>query len=102
MKQSERILKTEIHHEKSISHDLAFFQKQLSQYCPQQVFTVINLLNLVVGLTVFILFSEVINYELDYDKFNTNSIRFTGYKPDRKILTPSTIAPTVRQPFGTT
>jgi len=37
-----------------------------------KVFTLINLSNLVIGLAVFILFSVVVNYELDYDKFNTN------------------------------
>ncbi|MBW8332150.1 MAG: ABC transporter permease [Prolixibacteraceae bacterium] len=37
-----------------------------------KVFTFINLTNLVVGFAVFILFSVVVNYELDYDKFNTN------------------------------
>ena len=37
-----------------------------------KVFTVINLSNLVIGFAVFILFSELISHELNYDKFNTN------------------------------
>ncbi len=37
-----------------------------------KVFTLINLTNLIVGFTVFILFSVVISYEISYDKFNTN------------------------------
>lgn len=49
-----------------------FFNNILRNIRHNKVFTLINLSNLVVGLAVFILFSEVINYELDYDKFNTN------------------------------
>lgn len=49
-----------------------FFTNVIRNIRHNKVFTVINLLNLVVGLAVFILFSEVISYELDYDKFNTN------------------------------
>lgn len=49
-----------------------FFINILRNIRHNKVFTLINLSNLVVGLAVFILFSEVINYELDYDKFNTN------------------------------
>lgn len=37
-----------------------------------KVFTLINLGNLVVGFAVFILFSVLVDYELSYDKFNTN------------------------------
>ncbi|HPF52497.1 MAG TPA: ABC transporter permease, partial [Draconibacterium sp.] len=33
---------------------------------------VINLTNLIIGFAVFILFSVMINYEINYDKFNTN------------------------------
>lgn len=36
------------------------------------VFTAINLTNLIIGFAVFILFSVMINYEINYDKFNTN------------------------------
>ena len=36
------------------------------------VFTVINLSNLIIGFAVFILFSVMISYEINYDKFNTN------------------------------
>ncbi|MBL7966018.1 MAG: ABC transporter permease [Prolixibacteraceae bacterium] len=49
-----------------------FFISILRNVRHNKVFTLINLTNLVVGFAVFILFSEVINYELDYDKFNTN------------------------------
>lgn len=49
-----------------------FFINILRNIRHNKVFTLINLSNLVVGLAVFILFSEVINFELDYDKFNTN------------------------------
>lgn len=49
-----------------------FFINILRNIRHNKVFTLINLSNLVVGLAVFILFSEVINYELDYDKFNKN------------------------------
>ena len=52
-----------------ISH---FFTNVLRNIRHNKVLTAINLSNLVVGFAVFILFSEVINYELDYDKFNTN------------------------------
>ncbi len=37
-----------------------------------RVFTIINLANLIIGFAVFILFSVVISYEINYDKFNTN------------------------------
>ena len=37
-----------------------------------KIFTIINLANLVIGFAVFILFSELIGYELNYDKFNEN------------------------------
>ncbi len=37
-----------------------------------KVFTAINLSNLVIGFAVFILFSKLISYELNYDKFNAN------------------------------
>jgi putative ABC transport system permease protein len=49
-----------------------FFISILRNVRHNKVFTLINLTNLVVGFAVFILFSQVINYELDYDKFNTN------------------------------
>lgn len=37
-----------------------------------KVFTIINLTNLVIGFAVFILFTELITHELNYDKFNEN------------------------------
>ena len=37
-----------------------------------KVLTGINLINLVIGFAVFILFSELISHELNYDKFNAN------------------------------
>lgn len=49
-----------------------FFTNILRNIRHNKVFTFINLTNLVVGFAVFILFSEVINYELDYDKHNIN------------------------------
>ena len=49
-----------------------FFTNILRNVRHNKVFTFINLTNLVVGFAVFILFSVVVNYELDYDKFNTN------------------------------
>ncbi|NCB06618.1 MAG: ABC transporter permease [Bacteroidia bacterium] len=49
-----------------------FFINILRNIRHNKVFTLINLVNLVVGFAVFILFSVVIYYELDYDKFNTN------------------------------
>ncbi len=49
-----------------------FFISIIRNVRHNKVFTLINLTNLVVGFAVFILFSEVINYELDYDKFNTS------------------------------
>jgi putative ABC transport system permease protein len=49
-----------------------FFINILRNVRHNKVFTLINLTNLVVGLAVFILFSVVVNYELDYDKFNSN------------------------------
>jgi len=36
------------------------------------VFTAINLSNLIIGFAVFILFSVMISYEFNYDKFNVN------------------------------
>ncbi len=49
-----------------------FFTNVLRNIRHNKVFSGINLLNLVIGFAVFILFSEVISYELNYDKFNTN------------------------------
>ena len=49
-----------------------FFINILRNVRHNKVFTLINLTNLIVGLAVFILFSEVVNYELDFDRFNTN------------------------------
>jgi putative ABC transport system permease protein len=49
-----------------------FFNGIYRNILHNKVFTLINLFNLVVGFAVFILFSDVVNYELDYDKFNTN------------------------------
>jgi putative ABC transport system permease protein len=49
-----------------------FFISILRNVRHNKVFTLINLVNLVVGFAIFILFSVLINYELDYDKFNAN------------------------------
>lgn len=49
-----------------------FFTNIYRNFIHNKVFTVINLTNLVIGFTVFILFSSLISYELSYDKFNTN------------------------------
>ncbi|RKD92060.1 ABC transporter permease [Mangrovibacterium diazotrophicum] len=49
-----------------------FFVSIFRNILHNRVFTAINLFNLVVGFAVFILFSVVINYDLDYDKFNVN------------------------------
>ncbi len=49
-----------------------FFTSIYRNFIHNKVFTVINLTNLVIGFAVFILFSALINYELSYDKFNTN------------------------------
>ncbi len=49
-----------------------FFINILRNIHHNKVFTLINLTNLIVGFTVFILFSVVISYEISYDKFNTN------------------------------
>ena len=49
-----------------------FFTNILRNVRHNKVFTLINLTNLVVGFAVFILFTIVVNYEFDYDKFNTN------------------------------
>jgi putative ABC transport system permease protein len=49
-----------------------FFIHMLRNIRHNKVFTLINLGNLVVGFAVFILFSVLVNYELGYDKFNTN------------------------------
>jgi putative ABC transport system permease protein len=49
-----------------------FFINILRNIRHNKVFTVINLVNLVIGFAVFILFSELINHELSYDKFNKN------------------------------
>jgi len=49
-----------------------FFTNILRNIRHNKVFTVINLTNLIIGFAVFILFSVVISYEINYDKFNTN------------------------------
>jgi len=49
-----------------------FFISIIRNIRSNKVLTVINLTNLIIGFAVFILFSEVISYELNYDKFNTN------------------------------
>lgn len=49
-----------------------FFINILRNFRHNKVFTVINLTNLIIGFAVFILFSVVISYEINYDKFNTN------------------------------
>ena len=49
-----------------------FFINVLRNIRHNKVFTVINLANLIIGFAVFILFSELINHELGYDKFNKN------------------------------
>ena len=49
-----------------------FFINILRNIRHNKVFTMINLANLVIGFAVFILFSVVINHELNYDKFNEN------------------------------
>lgn len=49
-----------------------FFTNILRNIRHNKVFTLINFVNLVTGFAVFILFSEVISFELNYDKFNTN------------------------------
>lgn len=49
-----------------------FFTNVFRNIRHNKVFTLINFANLVIGFAVFTLFSEVISYELNYDKFNTN------------------------------
>ncbi len=49
-----------------------FFTNILRNIRHNVVFTVINLTNLIIGFAVFILFSVVIGFEINYDKFNTN------------------------------
>jgi putative ABC transport system permease protein len=49
-----------------------FFSNLLRNIRHNKVFTAINLANLVIGFVVFILFSELITHELNYDKFNAN------------------------------
>ena len=49
-----------------------FFINVLRNIRHNKVFTVINLANLVIGFAVFILFSELVSHELNYDKFNEN------------------------------
>ena len=49
-----------------------FFTSIYRNFLHNKAFTAINLSNLVIGFAVFILFSKLISYELDYDKFNTN------------------------------
>ncbi len=49
-----------------------FFTNILRNIRHNMVFTVINLTNLIIGFAVFILFSVVISFEINYDKFNTN------------------------------
>ncbi len=49
-----------------------FFINILRNIRHNKVFTIINLTNLIIGFAVFILFSVVISYELNYDKFNEN------------------------------
>ncbi len=49
-----------------------FFRNIFRNIRHNKVFTIINLTNLVIGFVVFILFSQLISYELNFDKFNTN------------------------------
>lgn len=49
-----------------------FFINILRSIRHNKVFTVINYANLVIGFAVFILFSELISHELNFDKFNEN------------------------------
>jgi len=49
-----------------------FFINILRNIRHNMVFTVINLTNLIIGFAVFILFSVMVSYEINYDKFNTN------------------------------
>ncbi|WP_167618744.1 ABC transporter permease [Maribellus sediminis] len=49
-----------------------FFLNILRNIRHNLVFTAINLTNLIIGFAVFILFSVMISYEINYDKFNTN------------------------------
>ena len=49
-----------------------FFINILRNIRHNKVFTAINLSNLVIGFATFILFSKLISYELNYDKFNVN------------------------------
>jgi len=49
-----------------------FFINVLRNMRHNMVFTAINLSNLIIGFAVFILFSVMISYEFNYDKFNVN------------------------------
>ena len=49
-----------------------FFLNILRNVRHNMVFTAINLTNLIIGFAVFILFSVMVSYEINYDKFNTN------------------------------
>lgn len=49
-----------------------FFTGLYRNFLHNKIFTLINLTNLVIGFAVFILFSELIAHELNYDKFNEN------------------------------
>jgi putative ABC transport system permease protein len=49
-----------------------FFVTILRSIRHNKVFTLINYANLVIGFAVFILFSELVSHELNYDKFNEN------------------------------
>ncbi|MBN2634802.1 MAG: ABC transporter permease [Prolixibacteraceae bacterium] len=49
-----------------------FFTNILRNIRHNVVFTAINLTNLIIGFAVFILFSVVVSYEINFDKFNSN------------------------------
>lgn len=49
-----------------------FFTNILRNIRHNVVFTLINFTNLIIGFTVFVLFSVVIGFEINFDKFNTN------------------------------
>lgn len=49
-----------------------FLTNILRNILHKKVFTLINFADLVIGFAAFALFSEVINFELNFDKFNTN------------------------------
>lgn len=84
-----------------------FFRTAIRNYSRNMNFTILNILGLVAGITVFILILLYIQYELSFDKFNVNraeiyrveQLMMEGDNPEKMVGCPAPLGPALLDEF---